>query len=175
MTDLKIPCHVLFYENGKLEHFGTPDMMKKFDNNEIGNSETWTSSLKQELLKLVEKDESVFDQAKIDSMGITNYFSTFQELKKLPAPLSVCLYTELLSYLSYLIVVERKEKGHLGAKIEFGSDSWKPDWWIEEEWAWENLQVGFKHLKAANYTLIMLELLNLLNLLDLLNMLNLLA
>ena len=117
LTGLKIPCHVLFYENGKLEHFGTPDMMTKFENQELGNSETWSSSLKAELLKLVENNESVFDQEKIDSVGITNYFTSLQKLNRLPAPLSVCLYREIVSYLSYFIMFEPTERVIWGQRL----------------------------------------------------------
>ena len=54
MTVLKVPCHAILYEKGKIENFGTPDMMKKFDNNEIcdcseSSTESWCGSLKEEL------------------------------------------------------------------------------------------------------------------------------
>ena len=45
LTALKVPCHAILYKKGKIENFGTPDMMKKFDNNETCDcSESSTES-----------------------------------------------------------------------------------------------------------------------------------
>ena len=126
LTALKVPCHAVLYEKGSIENFGTPDMMNKFNNNEIcdcseSSTESWCASLKKELFKLVESDEQLFDQDKIDDVGISNYVASLKKLKKLPAPLSVCLFNEIISYLSYLIIFEHMEKGHQGAKIECGT------------------------------------------------------
>ena len=140
-----------------MTHFGTPVVMEKFDysseyRGELGTDKTWLEALTDDVFKLIETDNSVFDQDKIREIGLSNYVTTLQTFMVQETPLSVATYTEIVNYLKYLILYERAENGLKGKQIVFGHKDWKPvNCWREDEWPWSQVPCNPNNLKITDY------------------------
>ena len=135
------------------EKFQKETSCKCHCNCNINNNTTWLEALKNDVLKLVDRNEgSMFDRDRINEIGISNYVATLQSPMKMDAPLSVSTYSEIIIYLKYLILFERAERGLKGTQISFGKEEWRPiDCWAEEEWPWMQVPCNPKNLKSSDF------------------------
>ena len=66
LVDLNVPCHIIYFEKKQVSQFGTSNVTEKFQketscechyNCNINNNTTWLEALKNDVLKLVDRNE----------------------------------------------------------------------------------------------------------------------
>ena len=101
LAEFKVPSHITVLDKNEITHFGTPNVMQKFED-DIGNenddeqsdnnSKTWKEAL------TVASENSIFDQETINEIGLSSYAASLQKLRKMEAPLSVSTFNEIVRF-----------------------------------------------------------------------------
>ena len=73
-------------------------------------------------------------------------------LARLPCKLDLMNYRQCSEWLRNQIILNHTERGQIGAKIDYGGDEWKPDFWMDEIFPWSSMRCNFNNMKASEYS-----------------------
>ena len=73
-------------------------------------------------------------------------------LARLSCKLDLMNYRQCSEWLRNQIILNHTERGQIGAKIDYGGDEWKPDFWMDEIFPWSSMRCNFNNMKASEYS-----------------------
>lgn len=84
------------------------------------------------------------------AVSILKNLSPLSELPRLPFPLSLMNKRQKIKYLSDRIFEEARVAGV--PAVIYGSKSWKPQFWLDDIWAWQNLTKPLIKITEAEFS-----------------------
>ena len=72
-------------------------------------------------------------------------------LARLSCKLDLMNYRQCSEWLRNQIILNHTERGQIGAKIDYGGDEWKPDFWMDEIFPWSSMRLNFNNMKVSEY------------------------
>ena len=154
LSKLNVPSLTVYWTKDGLKIFGTPKLLSKFEDIKQNTKEwnLWNEAAKNDIINLINEENPIFNEEAINDVGILEYIALNEDLKVLPAPLNECNYAELVEYLTYCILLERRETGLKGNRIRYGDPSWEPkECWLSSVWKWTDVKTPFSTLRSSMF------------------------
>ena len=128
-----------------LRHFGSPSMVKKFEETikcESCEKNSWEEASKLDTLKLA-KNEFEFDVGgnnSTEDILKAVYENDKVEMPLLPCPVDLMNQAQLLTYIIPELKLDYIEQGLLPvSRIPWGDPKFKPKCWAEDIWEWSKI------------------------------------
>ena len=157
LMDKNIPVLVFWEHKGQLKNLGTSAMSKWFADLDDIVKTNLTNQMVLDLQSLIEGNEELLDnnenvpdkvKASCVYKSVTNPVHP-SGVPLLPFPLSLMNKKEKCKFLCDVIRSEAKEKK---VKFQYGEESCKPSFWLEQVWSWKNLKESLFLVTEKSFT-----------------------
>ena len=150
----KVPVMLLWLNQGEMQKIGTRNILDWFDSLDDEVKGDLSSRMVQDIISMnanrevmAENNQNINDAEK--AVRILKNMSSLTELPRLPYPLSLMNKRQKIKYLSDRIFEEAKVAG---VQVIYGSKSWKPQFWLDDVWAWHNLTKPLIKITEAEFS-----------------------
>ena len=147
LAKMKVPAVVVVNHRGKIQTFGSKHARECLE----ANQDDLTRALNKDALALCAGET----EGNEPMVNLTRELKAVEEVK-LPAPIYLMNYSEVIKVLRQLIVFdhnESKDKKQKEIYIKYGEESWEPSFWPNNLWKWENMinfsKLTVQHLRDA--------------------------
>ena len=156
-----VPVLVLWQHNGELTELGTGKMADWFKNHVDENTKDQLKvNMVEGMVNLSDKSDHLILNEKsfpltakassiFKSLGNTSSESALTGIPKLCFPLSLMSKKQILKFISSQIASEaRKDQ----VRVLYGSEEWRPSFWLENDWKWINLKQPLSKTKESHFS-----------------------
>ena len=153
MINKKVPIMLLWQNKGEIQKIGTRNMLNWYDGLDEEVKQGLRSCMVEDIIRLNQNKEEMAEKDKSKESEkaalILKSLSPASELSCLPFPLSLMNKKQKTKFLSERIFVEA---GIAGVPVVYGSPFWRPSFWQEDVWAWQNLSKPLSKVTEAEFT-----------------------
>ena len=150
----KVPVMLLWLNQGEMQKIGTRNILDWFDSLDDEVKGDLRSRMVQDIISMnanrevmTENNQNINDAE--NAVSILKDMSSLTELPRLPYPLSLMNKRQKIKYLSDRIFEEARVAG---VQVIYGSKSWKPQFWLDDVWAWHNLTKPLIKITEAEFS-----------------------
>ena len=153
-----VPSLTFFEFKGELKLVGSCSMSRWFKDLSEDLKEDLRLRMVSDIVNISDKGEELLINTENvpETVSATNLFKSLTEavhpasgVRPLPFPLSLMSKKEKGRYVNHLIKADSKEKK---AKIEYGAENCRPEFWLEEIWSWSSLKKSLFLVDEKTYT-----------------------
>jgi len=149
-----VPAGIIWYQGGKVRTLGTQNLVKWVENQD---KETLEKVIELDQQSLINGDEPLMcdDDVSDETLAATLLQDQMASLdiSRLPYPLSLMNKKEKVKYIATHIYDEfchKQQDFHV--KIIYGNPDFRPSFWPENLWTWENCKRSIHSIKDHLYT-----------------------
>ena len=151
----KVPCMLIWSLKGKVTKVGTGNLCKWFDDLPDVSKQEITASMVKDVVNMNDEAEELFmnvdnvPDATRASCLFKSLATPVSSLPRLPFRLSIMNKKQKSKFVCDRISEEARVAG---VTLIYGSDDWKPSFWPESVWAWNNLKQTLSKITEKDFT-----------------------
>ena len=156
LLDKNVPVLAFWVHKGELKKLGTQLMSDWFDELDDVEKHNLKSSMVQDMINLSNNRDPLLneDDVPVKVRASSIYKSLTDPVHPsgtplLPFPLTLMSKKEMAKYISDMIRSDAKDHQKT---VVYGSENYRPSFWLEEDWSWSNMKTSVHRTKENMFT-----------------------